>query len=107
MHLSRREKQVVEGLEAGKSYKEIAFDLNLSYNTVKSYASRLIRGNGAENRTHIVSMVLQRQIAVAEARKAIETEVQGTPLYDVLVTILKNSPFTADERRGLILALIS
>ena len=39
--LSRREKQILRGIVRGWKYREIADDLGLSYETIKTYAQRL------------------------------------------------------------------
>ncbi len=39
--LSDRERAVLRGICADKTYAEIAFELKVAYDTVKTYASRL------------------------------------------------------------------
>ena len=51
-HLTRRELDVLHGLSAGKSNKEIARDLDLQEVTVKLHVKTLSRKLGAKNRTH-------------------------------------------------------
>jgi two-component system, NarL family, nitrate/nitrite response regulator NarL len=51
-HLTRRELDVLNGLSAGKSNKEIARDLDLQEVTVKLHVKTLSRKLGARNRTH-------------------------------------------------------
>jgi two-component system nitrate/nitrite response regulator NarL len=50
--LTRRERDVLAGLCAGKSNKEIARDLGLQEVTVKLHVKTLTRKLGARNRTH-------------------------------------------------------
>lgn len=48
-HLSRREKQVLAGIACGQSYKQVAADLELSIDTVRTYVRSLYRKLGAHN----------------------------------------------------------
>lgn len=50
--LSPRERQVLEGLCAGRANKEIARDLGLSEPTIKLHVKSICRKLGARNRTH-------------------------------------------------------
>ncbi|MEY4982521.1 MAG: hypothetical protein RIR62_787 [Pseudomonadota bacterium] len=50
--LTRRETDVLRGICAGKSNKEIALDLDLQEVTVKLHVKTLSRKLGAKNRTH-------------------------------------------------------
>ena len=50
--LSARELEVLGGLVAGKSNKEIARDLELQEVTIKLHVKTLCRKLGARNRTH-------------------------------------------------------
>ena len=52
LSLTRRETDVLRGLCAGKSNKEIARDLDLQEVTVKLHVKTLSRKLGARNRTH-------------------------------------------------------
>lgn len=57
--LSPRERQVLEGLCAGKSNKEIARDLGVREPTVKLHVKTLYRKIGAHNRTQAAMIAMQ------------------------------------------------
>jgi DNA-binding NarL/FixJ family response regulator len=59
--LTPRERQVLESLIEGRSNRQIAEDLNLGQETVKSYLRNLYRKLGARDRNHATAMVLGRQ----------------------------------------------
>ena len=50
-HLAPREKQVLHGLGDGRAYKEIANDLGISIDTVRTYVRSLYRKLGAHSVT--------------------------------------------------------
>jgi DNA-binding NarL/FixJ family response regulator len=54
--LSERQRQVLEGLVAGLTNKEIARQLNVSEGTVKMHIAALFRILGATNRAHAVAL---------------------------------------------------
>lgn len=54
-----REREIVELLASGRSTGEIAEQLHLSPETVKSYVSRLLRKLGASNRVELVARYLK------------------------------------------------
>ena len=54
--LTSRQRQVLEGLVAGKSNKDIAQALNIAEGTVKMHLAALFRALGATNRTHAVAL---------------------------------------------------
>ena len=58
MHLTRREKQIIQFLAKGLGYKQIAAELGISWETVKTIASAMIRKTGATNRTHLLSIIV-------------------------------------------------
>jgi len=66
--LSRREKQLIEGLVRGLSDKELALELSLSRHTVRSYLKRLFVELGVRNRT---------QAAVVSMHSELSTRVLG------------------------------
>jgi DNA-binding NarL/FixJ family response regulator len=60
-NLSARETEIVEGLMAGKSNKEIARQLDLSEKTIKHYMTNLMGKLGVRNRLEVVlAMQLRR-----------------------------------------------
>jgi two-component system nitrate/nitrite response regulator NarL len=60
--LSPREAEVLRGLCAGKSNKEIALDLDLQEVTVKLHVKNLSRKLGARNRTHAAMIARDRKL---------------------------------------------
>lgn len=66
-HLSQREHQVVLGVLAGKSNKEIARALGITETTIKVHMKSVLRKIGAENRTQVALWAVD---ALPEARQA-------------------------------------
>ena len=60
--LAPREREVLEGLIQGKTIKEIASDLKVSYYTVDTYLRRLYQKLDVQNRTSAVSKALQERV---------------------------------------------
>ena len=60
--LAPRELQVLEGLVEGKTVKEIAADLNVSYHTVDTYLRRLYQKLDVQSRSLAVSKALQQRL---------------------------------------------
>jgi NarL family two-component system response regulator LiaR len=58
--LSERELEVLEGMAGGKANKEIARDLGLSPETVKTYVKRILHKLGARTRTEAAMQALAR-----------------------------------------------
>ena len=56
--LSNRERQVLEGLVAGKANKVIAFDLEISPRTVEIYRANLMTKMGANSLSDLVRMAM-------------------------------------------------
>ena len=56
--LSNRERQVLEGLVAGKANKVIAFDLNISPRTVEIYRANLMTKMSANSLSDLVRMAV-------------------------------------------------
>lgn len=54
--LNGREQQALAALAAGKSNAQIAADLHLSVETVKTHLRTLFRKLGADNRVHAVAI---------------------------------------------------
>lgn len=57
-HLNRREQEIVQLLLDDHSNKEIALNLNLSYNTIKGYLRLLMRKLDVNSRAGIISRLL-------------------------------------------------
>ena len=55
--LTVRQRQVLEGLQAGFTNKDIATRLGVSERTVKAHVQELMRRLGASNRTQVVALV--------------------------------------------------
>ena len=62
-HLTGREHDVLSGLFAGSSNKEIARSLNLSEVTIKHHLKSLRSKLGAQNRTHAVCRAIELGIS--------------------------------------------
>jgi len=58
--ITRREKQILERLAAGQTYKEMAAALGISAATVKNHLSRIYEKLGVRSRTEAVVKWLQR-----------------------------------------------
>ena len=67
--LSNRERQVLEGLVAGKANKTIAFDLGISPRTVEIYRANLMTKMAANSLSDLVRMAMMAGI-LANGRKA-------------------------------------
>ena len=63
-NLSERERQVLDGLVAGKSNKIIAHDLSLSARTIEGYRAGLMTKLEADNLSTLVRMVLADPSAI-------------------------------------------
>jgi two-component system response regulator FixJ len=59
--LSERERQVLDGLVAGKSNKIIAYDLNLSARTVEGYRASVMAKMQAHSLSGLIRMVLLQE----------------------------------------------
>ena len=62
VHLSPREQEVLRGICAGKSNKEIARDHALQEVTVKLHVKTMSRKLGARNRTHAAMIARDRRL---------------------------------------------
>ena len=60
--LSSREIDVVRLIAAGNANKEIAFQLSIAEETVKSHVTNILAKLGAKDRTHAVTLALRRGI---------------------------------------------
>jgi DNA-binding NarL/FixJ family response regulator len=58
--LSRREKQIVDALLAGRTNKEIALQLGVSDQTIKNQLTTLYRKVGVSSRLELVLFVMDR-----------------------------------------------
>jgi two-component system response regulator FixJ len=61
--LSNRERQVLEGLVAGRPNKTIAFDLGISPRTVEIYRANLMTKMGASSLPDLVRMAVLAEVA--------------------------------------------
>jgi DNA-binding NarL/FixJ family response regulator len=60
--ITKRERDVLIGLTAGKSNKEIANDLDLQEVTIKLHVKTLCRKLGAKNRTQAAMIARDRRL---------------------------------------------
>lgn len=60
--LAARELEVLEGLVAGKTVKEIASDLSVSYHTVDTYLRRIYEKMDVQSRSLAVSKAIQQRL---------------------------------------------
>jgi DNA-binding NarL/FixJ family response regulator len=60
--VSSREIDVLQLIASGNTNKEIAFHLEIAEDTVKSHVSKILDKLGARDRTHAVTIALQRGI---------------------------------------------
>jgi DNA-binding NarL/FixJ family response regulator len=60
--LAPRERETLEGLVAGKTVKEIASDMQVSYHTVDTYLRRLYEKMDVQSRSLAVSKALQERL---------------------------------------------
>ena len=65
--LSARERQVLEGLVAGKANKNIAFDLGISARTVEIYRANVMTKMQAASLSELVRMALGAGILAAKS----------------------------------------
>lgn len=56
--------QVLSGVCRGLSNQEIAWELYVSEDTIKTHIKRLLRAAGAVNRAHLAALVMSRQVPV-------------------------------------------
>ncbi|HEY6023975.1 MAG TPA: response regulator FixJ [Pseudolabrys sp.] len=68
--LSNRERQVLEGLVAGKANKVIAFDLGISPRTVEIYRANLMTKMAANSLSDLVRMAMTAGILASTAKSA-------------------------------------
>jgi DNA-binding CsgD family transcriptional regulator len=86
--LTRREEQLVEGVLAGKTNREIAFDLKIKENTVKVYFGRLYPKLGIKRKMDLLKWALSR------------VELKKPPIgtqYDTLLETLRHTDFTRSQ----------
>ncbi|MCC2980980.1 helix-turn-helix domain-containing protein [Sphingomonas sp. IC4-52] len=62
VHLTHRELQVLAGVCAGQSSKQIACDMGLRPHTVESYIGHMKMKLAAHNRCHMVAIAVARGI---------------------------------------------
>ncbi|MGA2747235.1 MAG: response regulator transcription factor [Verrucomicrobiota bacterium] len=59
-HLSAREREVLESLAAGRTYKHISNDMGVTINTVRSYIRRIYEKLHVQSRTEAVAKYMGR-----------------------------------------------
>ncbi len=74
LHLTMRERQVLELILLARSNREIALKLGIEERTVKAHVGRLMRKTGADNRIELSMRALNRQIMPIPEEEAPETE---------------------------------
>lgn len=65
--LTRRERQVMEGLVAGKQNKQVAFEWNISIKTVELHRGQVMKKLQVRNRAELVNLVLSLRERTPEA----------------------------------------
>jgi len=58
--LSRRELEIVRYIARGFANKQIAYQLNISEQTVKNHIESIMRKLGAKNRAHVVTLAIRQ-----------------------------------------------
>ncbi len=58
--LTKTERKILRAIVAGKANKEIAFDLNVSENTVKTHVKNVFEKLGVSDRTSAATMAIRR-----------------------------------------------
>lgn len=58
--LTQRQKQVLERMAKGYTYKEIASDLSISVQTAKNHGYRILETLMADNRAHAVAIAIRK-----------------------------------------------
>jgi two-component system response regulator FixJ len=71
--LTRREREVLGALAAGRSHKEIAYDLGISVRTVEVHRSRMLRRLGTRRLAEAI------RLSIVAGMGAPSFEVNGTP----------------------------
>jgi LuxR family quorum sensing-dependent transcriptional regulator len=62
VHLTGRERQVLSLLAMGRQLDEIALELGIGSETVRTHLRNASRRLGAANRTHAVAIAIRRQL---------------------------------------------
>ncbi len=61
--LTKTERKILQAIVAGKANKEIAFDLNVSENTVKTHVKNVFEKLGVSDRTSAATLAIKRGLA--------------------------------------------
>jgi DNA-binding CsgD family transcriptional regulator len=56
-NISRREREIIEQIYAGKSNKEIEEVLNISFSTIKNHISNIYQKTGVHSRSQLISLI--------------------------------------------------
>lgn len=102
IRLTRREKQIVQGLIDGKRYKQIAYDLGLSECTIKVYVSRLYAKAGISDRLELMNAVYSTQ-SLKDLFVCPVTEVNERQKFLATIRVIDIS---RDEMREVISILV-
>ena len=65
-HLTGREKQILDAIANGRSYKEVAGDLGISVNTVRNHAASIREKLGVRSMFQAVSRARQDPLPPSE-----------------------------------------
>ena len=71
MHLSTRQRQIVQGLANGLTSKEISDRLGISQRAVRFHLARMRRRNLAATREHLVALCVAAGIVEVEAKEPV------------------------------------
>ena len=58
--LTKTERKIIQAIVAGKANKEIAFDLNVSENTIKTHVKNVFEKLGVSDRTSAATLAIKR-----------------------------------------------
>lgn len=84
LHLSERELQVLELISLGHSSREIAQNLYLSIETIKTHRAKIMKKFNARNVAHIVRLALEMNVFVNENQeKEFLVPIHNTKMYFV------------------------
>jgi DNA-binding NarL/FixJ family response regulator len=99
LRLTRREEEVLDGIQHSKANKEIANDLNLSERTVKFHVSSLLAKFKVRSRMELVREAARHSVkAFAPAAGPLEAEFreleESTPMFQKHGTVSKVLPLS-------------
>lgn len=100
--LTRREKEIVDGVLAAKPSKQMAFELGLTPNTVRVYLSRLFDKLNVSGRMELANLVRENR----EALKALDGPKPEGTLFDRFLLVAKHIELSGDQQRRVFIALL-